>query len=896
MGDRARVPKVLRLWRRGRISAEVQDEFAFHLEMRANELVAGGMHAAEARAEALRQFGDLNDATTYCRRTGERRERRIMRTEWISGLRQDTSFAWRTLRKAPGFAAVAVLTLAIAIGATTAVFSIVNGVLLKPLPFATPDRLVRLGSVRNATGKLTLMSYPDFQDYRSQGHQVAQMALIDQGTRNLTANGADPLRLSTVRVSANYFDILGVRPELGRGFAAGADQPGASATVIISDALWRTRFGADPAVIGRTIQLDGLPVQVVGVAPASATYPRNVDAWLAFIPQGFELDPSNRGAHFLDGIGRLAPGATLDGATAEMKTIGSRLSAQYPETNTNFSAGVAELRETLVGNVRPALRVLLGCVACLLLIACANVANLLLVRAAGRESEIAVRTALGAGRLRLVRQLVTESVMLSVAGAALGTGLAAWILSVVKAAGPRGVPRLAEVSLDGTVLLFTATVTLVTGIVFGLVPALYAARSDIGNMLKGGARGSSGRRSSHRLRAVLVSSEIGLALVLLIGAGLMSRSFMRLMQVDSGFDPEHVVTMSFSLPNAAYPWDRQMRSFTGQLMERVNHVPGVQSAGLVFGRPLEDRGMRLTFDRTDRPPTPPGKPNVSDIRVATAGYFKALGIKLIAGRTFNDGDRAGAPMVFVIGQELAKRYYPNENAIGKRIDFGWTRDTSAVDQGVPTTGEIVGIVADVKQSGPAAEPSAATYISYEQLPMSDMSLIVRSKLDPALVINAARAEIKALDPQLAVFDAKSMDDAVSESVAQPRFYAILLASFAGIALLLAGIGIYGVIAYSVSQRTRELGIRLALGAGRASVITLVLRQGVVLIAAGVVGGLAVAFAGTRLIATMLFNVSTLDAATFAAVTGVLVVVAVAATWIPAARASAVDPLVAMRAE
>jgi putative ABC transport system permease protein len=894
--DLPRVPRVLRLWRRGRVVAEVQDEFAFHIEMRTNELRDAGMSPADARAEALRQFGDLSDATMYCRRTGERRERRTMRTEWVSGLRQDVSFAVRTLRKAPGFTAVAVLTLAIAIGATTAVFSIVNGVLLKPLPFTAPERLMRVGTTRGASGRLTSMSYPDFIDYRSQSHQIGQMSLIDRGTKNLTAAGSDPLRLSTARVSANFFDVLAVKVELGRGFVAGDDTKGANATLVLSDALWHGRFGGDRSIVGKTILLDGKPIQVIGVAPPSVTYPRSVDAWLAAVPEALELDPDSRGGHYLDGVGRLAPTGSLAGAATELKTIGTRLAEQYPETDAEFGASAVELRETMVGAVRPALKVMLACVACLLLIACANVANLLLVRAAGRESEIAVRTALGAGRLRLIRQLVTESIMLSTAGAVFGTALAAWILSVVKAAGPRGVPRLGEVTLDGTVLLFTAAITLGTGIIFGLVPALYAARSDIGNMLKGNARGSSGRRSSHRLRAVLVSGEIALALVLLIGAGLLSRSFMQLLKVDNGFDPDHVVTLSFSLPNVAYPWDRQQRGFADDLVQRVAHIPGVQSSGVVFGRPLEDRGMGLTFNRDDQPPTPPGKPNVSSIRVASPGFFQALGIKLVAGRLFNDGDRPGGPMVFVVSEELAKRYFPNENALGKRISFGWGRDTSAAGQNVPTAGEIVGIVKDVKQQGPAAEVDAATYISNDQLPMTDMSLIVRSRAEPATVINAARAQIKAIDAQLPIYNAKSMDDLLSESVAQPRFYAILLGAFAGIALLLSGLGIYGVIAYSVSQRTRELGIRLALGAGRASVIQLVLRQGIALIAAGVTCGLLVAIGATRLMAVLLFGVNALDIETFATVTLVLVVVAVTATWIPAARASGVDPVVAMRAE
>ncbi len=813
----------------------------------------------------------------------------------MHALWNDLRYAARKLAAASGFTAVAIITLALGMGATTAVFSIVDTVVIKPLPYPDGDRLVRVFTV-GRDGNQRPMSYLDFADYRAQSRAVAEMSVIIPETENLTATGATPMQLNGAAVSADFFSLLRVPMLLGSGFAAGSDRAGSPETVVLSEGLWRSRFGGDPGVVGRAIDLGGKPVTVVGVAPRSVITPAGTDLWTAAVPSPDDLDPGNRGAHYMAGIGRLAAGATAAGADRELHAIGSRLASAYPQTDAEFTAGAGDMRALMVSRVKPALEMLLACVGCLLLLACANVANLLLVRAASREGEMAVRTALGAGAWRLLRQLLAESALLVAAGVALGTVLAWWAIALVKAAGPAGVPRLGQVHVDGRLLLFAGGVGVVTAALFGMVPAWHALRTDIAETLKGGGRGANVQRSSRRVRSILAIVELAAAVVLLTGAGLLTRSLMRLVQVDPGFSPDHVVTMAVSLPGQKYPWDRQERAFADGLIAAMQAVPGVQSAAVAFGRPLDPNAMRLTFDRDDQPPAPPGHPNVTDIRMVSADFFRALGVRILAGRSFSSQDRAGSPLVFVASQTFVKQYFPGENPIGKQITFGWTRDTAADGHQVRTAGEIVGVVPDLERSGPAVPPVPAIYADFEQIPVTDISLLVRSTADPRQVMNAGKAAIRTLDPDLPVFGVQTMDAALSQSVAEPRFYAVLLASFAGIALVLAGLGLYGVIAYSVSQRTRELGIRIALGAGQRRVVGMVLQQGAMLIAAGLVIGLALAAAGGKLLSAELFGVTPHDSVTFVTVPALLALVAIAATWVPARRAARVDPLVAMRDE
>ena len=810
-------------------------------------------------------------------------------------LLRDVRYSIRKLLHAPGFTAVVVGTLALSIGATTAVFSIVNGVLLEPLALPNANRIVSVSSA-DRDGNPSPMSLQDFEDYRAESRLIPAMAAYDQGTHNLTGTGGEPIRLSGARVTANFFDVLGVSPIFGRGFSRGEDAKTAARTAVLSEGLWRSHFGSDPKILGRILAIDGRPHTVIGVVP-EIELRRATDIWLPLIPEAGEDDPSNRGSHYLNGVGRLAPAASVNRAALELAQIARRLELQYPQSNTHFSATAAPLRDTIVGKVRPALLVMLGGVGFVLLIACANVANLLLVRASTRETEIAVRTALGAGARQLVRQLLTESVLLAAAGTIVGTSLAAWAVDAVKAIGPQGVPRLERVSIDARVLAFSAIVAVVTGLLFGLAPAIHAAKTNIGQMLKESARGSSGRRATRRTRAALVVTEMSLAVVLLVGAGLLARTFVALTRVDPGYRPENVVTMSVSLPDVKYPWDQQAITFSDQLLDRLRRLPDVQSVALAFGRPLSDIGMRVGFRRDDRPPPTPDKRLVADVRVVTPGFFSTLRIPVLTGRSFATTDLPNAPGAIVVSQAFARQFFPNENPIGKHITIGWGRQRSPnPSDTVSAAGEIVGIVGDIRAYGNRDKPPSTIYLPYDQAPIQAFSVLVRSTAAPAVIVNGARTAVREVDPELPVFDVKTMTDAVAESVSQPRFYAILLGSFAGIALIIAALGIYGVISYTVSQRTRELGIRIALGAQRDRVLQLVIRQGLRLTLLGIAVGLVAAYVLTRVIASLLFGVAPADPATFGGVALVFLAIAWLASYLPARRAASVDPIIAMRAE
>jgi putative ABC transport system permease protein len=889
-----------RLFRLDRGSRDVQQdvdtELRFHFDMAVDDLIARGRSPEDARAEADRRFGDVERTRRGLTTIDGERVTSERRAEWWSALVQDVRYGARKLMRTPGFTMVAVATLALAIGSTTAVFSIVNGVLLNPLPFRDPGRLVRVASM-GKTGKPTSMSYLDFMDYRAQSRLVPAMAAFNNGTRNLTVSGSSPTRLRAATVSGNYFDVIGVHPKLGRELVSSDDKQGAPPVVVLGEGFWRTSFGADSGVVGRSLQVDGKPYTVVGVAPSSIDFPRQMDAWFPMVPTKDDLDPPNRGAHYLLGVGRLAPGAATDAAAAELDAIAKHLQEEYPYTNAGFRAMVIPLRESIVGDVHAALYVMLACVGLVLLMACANIANLLLVRATGRESEIAVRVAMGASRAQIMRQLVTESVILSLTGAVVGTAFAAWIIALVRTYGPASVPRLDEVAIDGRVLAFTALVSVTTGVLFGLVPAIHAARTDLAQMLRESTRGSSGRRGTQRTRSTLVVTEMALAVVLLVGAGLLGRSFVRLTRVDPGYDPERVVTMSFSLPNAKYPWDAEVTAFGNNVIEQLRALPGTQDAAVAYGRPLSDDGMRISFHRADEPQAQPGRRTTADIRIVSAGLFPTLGMRMLAGRNFAETDRANARRVIVVSEQFARKFFPHDSPLGKSLTIGysWQRSADKTDT-TSAGGEIIGVVGDIKAQGASRDALETIDLPFTQTPISELSVVVRSTLPAAQVINLAKARIRELDRDLPIFDAMAMTSAVSESVAQPRFYAILLASFAGIALLLATLGIYGVISYAVSQRTRELGIRIALGASQQDVTRLVVSQGIVLTSIGVVAGLAGAFWLTRFIATLLFGVGAVDAPTFAAVATGLLAVACMASWVPARRAARTDPLIAMRAE
>jgi predicted permease len=784
---------------------------------------------------------------------------------------------------------VAVVTLALGIGANTAIFSIVNGVLLRPLPYADPHRLVRLwpaeGTERHGFSVL------NFLDWREQATRAfAGMAAASGQTLNLTGEG-EPERLRGAEVTANMFDVLGTRAVVGRTFASGEDAGGAGRVAVLSTELWRRRFAGDPRVVGRSLMLNGEPTTVVGIVETGTGYPRTAELWIPFRFDSATTDPRNRGAQYLSAVARLKAGATVDQAKKETETVATRLAEQYPDVNLQITSSVVTpLHEQMVGDVRKALVALLGAVGLVLLIACANVANLMLVRATARETEVAVRAALGAGRGRILRQFLTESVVLSLAGAAAGVLLAWWLLRLVVRFGPEDIPRLADVALDGRALGVTALVAIGTGVLFGLVPALQSAAPDLARTLREGGRGVRSRAASARLRATLVVGELALAVMLLAGAGLMIRSFQQLLRVDLGFEPERVLTFQTTLPDAKYDTIPKIRALVSAYAERLRAIPGATETAVAMFAPVSGSSFIITIEHIDGFPDPEaGKEEASSIRTVGPGFFRTLGIRLVRGRDFTDQDRAGAPGVAIVNQAAVKKFFQGQDPLGRRIEIGWGIDGDRVG------GEVVGVVADVREDGVAEEAQPILYFPFDQATPGGFTTIVKAAGSTAPVLSAARAALRELDPELPIYNVRTMEDRVAESVAQPRFYTVLLAGFAGVALLLAAVGIYGVMSYSVGQRTGEIGVRMALGARPGDVLRLVVRQGMTLAVVGLALGVAAALASGRVMSSMLFGVKPSDPATFVGVLLVLSAVALLACWLPARRAARVDPMAALRA-
>ncbi|HXB26431.1 MAG TPA: ABC transporter permease [Gemmatimonadaceae bacterium] len=804
----------------------------------------------------------------------------------MDALFQDLRTAMRSLRATPGFTAAVAGTLAIAIGANTLIFSVVNGVLLNPLAFRSPEGLV---AVASPNGHSNAVSPPDFRDWREQVHRLSAIAAYDPETVNLTGI-AQPVRLKSANVSANWFSLLGVAVEHGRAFAPEDDQVDPAKVVILSDALWRSRFGADPATIGRTLDLDSKPYTVIGIAPPTLRYPDNPDLWMPVTFSQQALSEDGRGAHFLGIIGRLAPGATFAGAQQEFVTVTDRLIAQHMLHDGGFHYTLTPLQEQIVGSSRHAILILFGAVGCVLLIACANVANLLLVRATGRANEISVRIALGASRFALMRQLLTESGLLAFLGGACGILLASAGIQFLAATHPGNLPRLDEVTLSTRVLLFTLVTATLSGLVFGILPAMQTS-------FKADMRGASAHRRSSRLRGGLVIAETALAVLLLLGAGLLTKSFVRTMAVDPGFVPEHVVRFDVNLPDAQYKSWAQLRGFTHGVLGNLERLPGTVAAAAAFGVPFGDVGARSTLHITGRPPDPPDHKSVAYVQIVTPKYFSAMGIPVRRGRTFTDGDRPGGHQVIVVNESLAKQYFAGEDPIGKTMTVGWTVDSSG--RGVDTVtmgGEIVGIVGDTKTSDLKANASPAVYAAYDQMSIGYETFVVRTTAAPGTVLRAAPQAVAQVDPTIPLFAAGTFVESVRQSVAAPRLYATVVGAFALVALILAIIGIYGVLAYSVRERRRELGIRVALGAREAQVVGMVVGQGVRLAGAGLVLGFAVALMGGRVLATLLYGVRPDDPPTYEAVSVALLAVAALASWLPARRAAVIDPVIAMRPE
>jgi predicted permease len=810
-------------------------------------------------------------------------------------LLQDVRYAARKLLRTPGFTFIAVLTLALGIGATTAMWAIVDGIMIRPLPYPDPGRVVRVASL-SRDKKPNAMSVPDFMDYRAQTTSFVGMAAMDEENVALTRQGSEPIRIASATVGAPFFDLLGIKPQAGRYFRAGEDEKGAARVVVLSDKLWRTRFGADPAIVGKPIALNGNNYEVIGIAPPKFDFPNRVEVWRPFIFDGWMLDPENRGAHFFTAIGRVKPTLSVETARTDLEMVAKRLADKYPDSNEGMGGSVEPLQEYLVGPMGKALAAMLGAVVFVLLIACANVANLLLVRAASRETEMAVRTALGAGRHRILRQLITESALLALAGAGFGVGVAAWLLLGVQKLAATQVPLLDNVSIDLPVLGFAVLAGLLTGVLFGLAPALHGVRTSLGQMLRSGSKGM-GSRAANRTRNTLVVVELALAMILLVGAGLLTKSFARLLSVDPGFVPEQVISFKVSLPGKRYPQETDARTFVARTLDGLRQLPGTQSVAASFIRPFDNSMMRTSFEVRGAPAPSADVRQVSLLEPVTPDYFKTLGIRVKAGRTFDESENGfTSEPVVVVNEALARKYFPRENPVGKYLTYGIDHDTAATGKSVTVQGRIIGVVENAKQRDLKTEVVPSTFLPYNTYAISEVSFLIRTTSPMSALAPTIRARLREIDASLPLFKMQTMEEAISESAVQQRFFMTLLAGFAVLAVVLAALGIYGVISYSVAQRSREMGIRIALGATRPRVVKLVVSHGATLAVTGLALGGAGAFWLTRLIAGLLFNTPPNDPATFAAVAGLLGAVAIVAAYLPARRAASIDPVVTMRAE
>jgi putative ABC transport system permease protein len=811
----------------------------------------------------------------------------------MNGLFQDFRYAVRQLRKNPGFTAVAVLTLALGLGANTAIFSVIDAVLLRPLPFHAPSRLVVVKPTEPGRRDDIGVSYPTFLDWRARNHVFDGLSVFREDDFTLTGQG-EPAHLTGAVVSANMFSLLGVPPVIGRDFVPEEDQPiGTGLPIILSHSLWQNRFGSDPRIVGQSLTLDGQTFAVVGVMPPGFQFPVQrtpVEFWttIALDAEGPTPMTSQRGAGYLDVIARVKPQVTVETAQTEMAGIQDGLNRQYPENRPKGIRLVLEA-DAVLGDMRQGLFILLGAVGLVLLIACANLSNLLLARATTRHKEISVRTALGATRWMIVRQLLAESALLATAGAAAGLGLAAWGIKLLMALAPGDLPRITESGINLQVLIFTALVAVLTSVLFGLVPALQAAKPELAASLKEGGRSGTETQTRSRLRSALIITETALAMILLVGSGLLLRSLMGLGRVDPGFAKDHVITFGLDLPDRyGHP---QRVAFYRSLLERVRTTAGVRSASAAFPLPLSADDVKTTLEVEGRPMKHSEYP-VTTFHIIDRDYFRTLGIPLLSGRAFNaQDDVVGAIPVVIISQKLARQVFPGEDPIGRRI-----RPNISSGPGEAPMRVVVGIVGDVKAEGMGAPTIPESYVSYAQLPFAPMSVVVRTEIAPASMVSMLTSEVQSLDDALPLLHVKTLDEYVDDSIVGTRFETFLLGTFGVLAFLLTAVGLYGVISYTVVQRTREMGIRIALGADRTAILGMVVKNGALLACAGALIGLAAAFLLTRLMASLLFGVGPTDPLTFLCVPIALITVALFASYIPARRAAKVDPMDALRYE
>jgi len=878
--------RVRALFHHSEVESELDEELRFHFDREVQKYIARGMSEQEARRTARMAFGAHEQAKEDCREARG--------TSFIELTLDDAKYAIRQLIGNPTFSIVMILTLALSIGANSAIFSVINGVLLKRLPYPEPDRLVRIFLSSHEFPKFPLNPW-DFLDFRARNHSFEAIAAFTRGDVQLSGEG-EPVKLNGFGITSGYFRVLGLRPQIGREFDFQSEIPGNGLQVIISDRLWRTRFGADPGIIGGKLTMNMQPFTVIGVMPAGTEHPGNeyhsvaygesVDVWWPF---SFAGNSSQRGSHYIEGIGRLKPGVTSERALAEMNAIMAELAREHPNGDSGWRVLVIPLYSEVVGATRQMLLVLLGAVGIVLLIACANAANLLMARASARQREISVRLAMGAPRLRVVRQLLTESLLLSCLGGALGLLLAFAGVRALVFLLPADFPRSNDIHVSWPVLLFTLGISMATGILFGLAPALQASRTDPKEGLQKASRGTTAGKHQNRLRSALVMAEVGLASVLLIGAGLMFRTFLNLIHLDPGFKQDHLLTATLSLPHAQYKKGEQVADLYERLTTSLSALPGVESAGAGSDLPWtgydENSGLTIEGRKPD-----PGEGFHARYHMATPGYFKAMGIPLLQGRFFTAADRDGSFPAVIINHAMAEKYWPGQGAVGKRMSFD---DNPQKDSDWL---RVVGVVGDVKDQpkSPAAEP--AFWWPENQAPQADMSIAVRTSSDPRQAVDGLRQAVRQLDPELAVADIKLMDQIADSAVSTPRFTFALVGLFAALAIILAAIGAYGVISYTVGQRAPEFGLRVALGAKRGDLLRMVLAQSAKLAIPGTIIGVILAMSLGRVVRGLVYQVSPTDPVIMTAVVLLVLFIALLASYIPARRAAATDPMTTLRTE
>ena len=868
-----------------RPAQEFERELESHLAMLIEENLRRGMPPAEAERAARIRLGGL----TQLKETN----RELRGLPFIETFLQDARYAWRMLRKNPGFTAVAVLTLALGIGANTAIFSVVYAVLLKPLPYAHPEQLVTAFQANTEEGvPEDGVSYPNFEEWRAQNHVFSELAGITAHQLTLTGRG-EPSVVDTSVVTPEHFALLDVKPLHGRVFFPAEGKQGAPPVVIISENLWRGTLGADPRILGSSIILDKRPFTVVGIMPAGFRSPfieTKQEVWIPLVQDPlFGSWMARRAGHWLPVFGRLKPGVSIAQAQAEMDAISDRLAREFPAENKGWTVRLVPLQKEIVGDVRTALLVLLGAVGLVLLIACANIANLLLTRATSRSKEIAVRTALGAGRARIIRQLLSETAVLGLLGGIIGIALAYAGVQVLGSLMPENLPRLNPIRVDNFVLAFALVLSAIASVAFGLVPAIFSANSNIQGSLRDGGGRSGESLNRRRARSFLAAAEISLAMVLLVAAGLLLRSFSKLTSVSPGFETHSIVKAEVSLPQFQYSTPPQWIAFSDKLLAQVQAQPGMQDTAVAVPLPIVNGKINLGFDIVGAPPASAAESRLADYASVSPEYLRVMGIPLLAGRFFNQQDILSAPRVSVISKTFAQRYFPNQDPIGKRLNFGFPPNPD-VER------EIVGIVGDVRDVSLGEAPGPMMYVPFAQVPFWGANLVVKSTLSTSAVAAAIRQEVQNIDRDLPVTDVAKLPDLIDASVSQQRFRTFLLGLFAAMALILAATGIFGVIAYSVACRTNEIGIRLALGASRSAILRMILRETLLLTLAGLLVGIPCALAASHFVGHLLFGVSANDPVTLAAVAFTLAAVAAFAGFLPARRAMRVDPVIALRHE